>query len=158
MIPSIPDTPTFDLLRQSRADGSEFWSARDLMGPLGYDTWRRFDEAIHRAGFAALQSVAFFLAMVFLVSATVKGALLVAVILGAITLHWSPRVTPRRSLAVWTGAAALAVLVLVMPHVHLPGGDFRSITTAISYGAFWVSALLMAQVHPVEEVVHGAAR
>lgn len=53
MIPSIPDTPTFDLLRQSRADGTEFWSARDLMGPLGYEKWERFADAIERAKLTA---------------------------------------------------------------------------------------------------------
>lgn len=53
MIPSVPDSPSFDLLRQTRADGSEFWSARDLMGPLGYDRWENFAAAIERAKAAA---------------------------------------------------------------------------------------------------------
>lgn len=46
----VPNAPTFDLLRQTRPDGSEFWSARDLMGPLGYGAdWRNFYAAIDRA-------------------------------------------------------------------------------------------------------------
>lgn len=51
----VPEAPTFDLLRQSRADGTEFWSARDLMGPLGYGAdWRNFAAAIDRARTAAV--------------------------------------------------------------------------------------------------------
>lgn len=36
-----------------RPDGSEFWSARDLMAPLGYDNWQNFAQAIDRAKVAA---------------------------------------------------------------------------------------------------------
>ncbi|WP_054372453.1 phage antirepressor KilAC domain-containing protein [Rhodococcus rhodochrous] len=47
------DLPTgqspFDSIRQLRADGTEFWSARDLMPLLGYDKWERFEDAIDRA-------------------------------------------------------------------------------------------------------------
>ncbi|USC18038.1 phage antirepressor KilAC domain-containing protein [Rhodococcus sp. 11-3] len=39
----------FDSIRQVRADGIEFWSARDLMPLLGYDKWERFEDAIDRA-------------------------------------------------------------------------------------------------------------
>ncbi|QDY67925.1 hypothetical protein FQA45_00205 [Glutamicibacter halophytocola] len=33
--------------------GAEYWSARDLMPLLGYETWRRFEESITRAKFTA---------------------------------------------------------------------------------------------------------
>jgi DNA-damage-inducible protein D len=36
-------------LRRTTVDDVEFWTARDLQGPLGYDTWRRFAEVIARA-------------------------------------------------------------------------------------------------------------
>ncbi|NNG36905.1 phage antirepressor KilAC domain-containing protein [Nakamurella aerolata] len=39
----------FDAIRQVHADGTEFWSARDLMPLLGYDKWERFADAIERA-------------------------------------------------------------------------------------------------------------
>lgn len=39
----------FDAIRQVRADGTEYWSARDLMPLLGYDKWERFDGAVERA-------------------------------------------------------------------------------------------------------------
>lgn len=38
----------FDALRQHDEYG-EFWSARDLMGPLGYSRWQTFTESIDRA-------------------------------------------------------------------------------------------------------------
>lgn len=43
----------FDAIRRTRPDGSEFWSARDLMPLLDYDSYRRFADAIARARFAA---------------------------------------------------------------------------------------------------------
>lgn len=43
----------FDAIRQVRADGTEFWSARDLMPLLGYDRWENFESAIERAMIAA---------------------------------------------------------------------------------------------------------
>jgi phage antirepressor YoqD-like protein len=43
----------FDTIRQERLDGSEFWSARDLMPLLGYDKWENFTVAIGRARNAA---------------------------------------------------------------------------------------------------------
>jgi hypothetical protein len=46
----------FDVLRQVRDDGSEFWSARDLMTPLGYTRWENFFGAVERAKLAALNS------------------------------------------------------------------------------------------------------
>lgn len=39
----------FDSLRRVRADGSEFWSARDLMALLGYSRWGNFQAALNRA-------------------------------------------------------------------------------------------------------------
>lgn len=42
------ETP-FDRIKQLREDGTEFWSARDLMAPLGYEKWERFADAIDRA-------------------------------------------------------------------------------------------------------------
>ncbi|HPF89049.1 MAG TPA: DNA damage-inducible protein D [Flavobacteriales bacterium] len=48
------DTPalsgtSFEELKQTNAHGAEFWSARDLQPLLGYDQWRRFEQAIERA-------------------------------------------------------------------------------------------------------------
>lgn len=45
----------FEALRRVDGDG-EFWSARDLMSPLGYVEWRKFDGAIDRAKVAACNS------------------------------------------------------------------------------------------------------
>ena len=36
-----PGSP-FDTIRQTRPDGSEFWSARDLMEAMQYDRWENF--------------------------------------------------------------------------------------------------------------------
>lgn len=44
-----PDESSFDSIRQVHPDGSEFWSARDLMPLLGYEKWERFEDAIERA-------------------------------------------------------------------------------------------------------------
>lgn len=43
----------FDAIRSIRTDGTEFWSARDLMSPLGYTRWENFSAAIERAMIAA---------------------------------------------------------------------------------------------------------
>lgn len=43
----------FDALRLTKADGSEYWSARDLMPVLGYAKWQNFGAAIARAQKAA---------------------------------------------------------------------------------------------------------
>ena len=48
IIPITGESP-FDRIRQVREDGSEFWSARDLMPLLGYPAWREFRPAIERA-------------------------------------------------------------------------------------------------------------
>jgi len=39
----------FDSIRQINPYGEEYWSARQLMPLLGYDSWRRFAETIERA-------------------------------------------------------------------------------------------------------------
>ena len=39
----------FDEIKQTRIDGSEFWSARDLMGALAYEKWQKFSGVIERA-------------------------------------------------------------------------------------------------------------
>ena len=39
----------FDQIRQVDPDGVEYWLARDLMPVLGYQQWRRFEDAISRA-------------------------------------------------------------------------------------------------------------
>lgn len=44
----------FDAIKQTRPDGTEFWSARRLMPLLGYDKWQRFTDAIARATAACL--------------------------------------------------------------------------------------------------------
>ena len=49
---STPEASPFDSIRQVDDQG-EFWSARDLMPLLGYEQWRRFDDALTRAGSAA---------------------------------------------------------------------------------------------------------
>lgn len=52
------DSPTspFDAIRNVDTDGTEWWSARDLMGLLGYLRWERFDDAIDRAKASAKAS------------------------------------------------------------------------------------------------------
>lgn len=48
-------TNPFDAIRRTDHTG-EWWSARDLMQPLGYDRWENFREAINRAAIAARNS------------------------------------------------------------------------------------------------------
>lgn len=43
----------FDSIKSTRPDGSEYWSARELMPMLGYDRWENFAQAIDRAKIAA---------------------------------------------------------------------------------------------------------
>ena len=43
----------FDVYRQEREDGTEFWSARDLMGLMGYAQWVTFENPLKRAMKAA---------------------------------------------------------------------------------------------------------
>jgi len=42
----------FDAIRRVRANGSEYWTARDLCNVVEYDTWRNFAAAIERAKYA----------------------------------------------------------------------------------------------------------
>ena len=39
----------FDQIKLKRMDGSEFWSARELMSSIAYDKWERFAGALDRA-------------------------------------------------------------------------------------------------------------
>lgn len=39
----------FDSIRRTASDGSEYWSARDMMPLLGYTKWERFEGAVERA-------------------------------------------------------------------------------------------------------------
>ena len=48
IIPISHSSP-FDQIRQVRKDGSEFWSARDLMPLMGYASWRNFETPLNRA-------------------------------------------------------------------------------------------------------------
>lgn len=48
MVPPEGPSP-FDHLRRTRQDGSEFWSARELMPLLGYLKWERFAETVEQA-------------------------------------------------------------------------------------------------------------
>jgi DNA-damage-inducible protein D len=44
-----PVSSPFDRIRRVRPDGSEYWSARELMPKLGYTTWQNMEPAIERA-------------------------------------------------------------------------------------------------------------
>lgn len=46
-------TSPFDAVRKTQEDGTEYWSARDLMPLLGYEQWRRFGDSIERAKLTA---------------------------------------------------------------------------------------------------------
>lgn len=46
---TLTQAEVFDQLRHVRPDGSEYWSARDLQGLLGYAKWENFQTAITRA-------------------------------------------------------------------------------------------------------------
>lgn len=43
-----PNSP-FDAIKQTRPDGSEFWSARDLQPLMGYTQWKNFEVPLARA-------------------------------------------------------------------------------------------------------------
>lgn len=49
-------TPEFESLKHIDKDGVEYWTARELMGSLGYQTWESFEVVIRRAAFAAINS------------------------------------------------------------------------------------------------------
>lgn len=51
-----PGRSPFDGIRRQREDGTEYWSARELMKPLNYRQWRRFEETIDRAKAACRNS------------------------------------------------------------------------------------------------------
>lgn len=55
-VPGGAWTSPFDAVRRVRSDGSEYWSARDLMPLLGYRTWQRFEAAIDKASIACRNS------------------------------------------------------------------------------------------------------
>lgn len=42
-------TEKLDAVRQTTARGVEYWHAREIMGVLGYESWRNFDGVIKRA-------------------------------------------------------------------------------------------------------------
>ena len=47
---SAPASSTsFESLKRDNEYGAEYWSARDLQPLLGYDQWRRFEQAVRRA-------------------------------------------------------------------------------------------------------------
>lgn len=46
-------TSPFDATRRLMDDGTEFWSARDLMPLLGYNKWQNFKQSIDRAKLSA---------------------------------------------------------------------------------------------------------
>lgn len=50
---SLGSPTPFDVYRQEREDGTEFWSARDLMGLMGYSQWVTFENPLKRAMKAA---------------------------------------------------------------------------------------------------------
>src|SRR5699024_3272813 len=39
----------FDALKRVALDGTQYWDAREMLAPMGYDSWRRFAAAIQRA-------------------------------------------------------------------------------------------------------------
>lgn len=47
---------SFEALKQINDHGAEFWSAREIQGLLGYDQWRRFENAIQKAQTSCEQS------------------------------------------------------------------------------------------------------
>jgi|GEM_PF-1895275 len=49
IVPIVQSQSPFDAIRRYRADGSEFWDARELMPILGYKTWQKFSDSIDRA-------------------------------------------------------------------------------------------------------------
>jgi DNA-damage-inducible protein D len=47
--PQSDVSPDFDNIRKINPYGAEYWSARDLMPLLGYQSWQKFERAIKRA-------------------------------------------------------------------------------------------------------------
>lgn len=54
--PMIPGTSPFDAIRRVRPDGTEYWAGRELMPLLGYESWRRFADAVDRARATAMNT------------------------------------------------------------------------------------------------------
>lgn len=50
-----PKAPDFESIKQLNQYSIEYWSARELTPLLGYDQWRRFEDAIKRAMIACRQ-------------------------------------------------------------------------------------------------------
>jgi hypothetical protein len=50
------ETSSFDEIRRTRTDGTEYWSARDLAQMTEYETWRNFAHAVDRAQLAITNS------------------------------------------------------------------------------------------------------
>jgi DNA-damage-inducible protein D len=46
---SAPSATPFDAIKLTKSDGTEYWSARDLMPLLGYPRWQDFKAALERA-------------------------------------------------------------------------------------------------------------
>lgn len=55
-IARLQSTSPFDEIRRVRADGSEYWSARDLQPLMGYEEWRNLQTAIQRARVALVNT------------------------------------------------------------------------------------------------------
>ena len=52
----VPSRKSFEDLKQVNQHGAEYWAARNLQPNLGYDQWRRFEDAIKRAITSCAQS------------------------------------------------------------------------------------------------------
>lgn len=48
-----PTASPFDSIKRTRPDGTEYWSARDLLPLMGYDRWEHFNPVVERARIAA---------------------------------------------------------------------------------------------------------
>jgi DNA-damage-inducible protein D len=46
---TAPGTSPFDSIRHTRADGTEYWSAREMMPEMGYAKWQAMLNALARA-------------------------------------------------------------------------------------------------------------
>lgn len=53
---AVRDANPFDAIKRHRADGSEYWLARELCKLVEYETWRNFAAAVDRAKIAAQNS------------------------------------------------------------------------------------------------------
>ena len=53
---AVHDANPFDAIKRRRADGSEYWLARDLCKLVEYETWRNFAAAVDRAKIACQNS------------------------------------------------------------------------------------------------------